>query len=202
MKSGEVETRRPYRMTARAAAAAETAERILDATVEVFWEPPLGTVALEDVARRAGVSVQTVIRRFGGRDGVVAAAVARETGRVREQRAGAPVGDTAQAVHVLVDHYEELGDQVVGMLAVEDRVPGLREIADGGRRLHRDWCTRVFAPALASRTGVARRRLLAQIEAVCDVQTWWILRRRSGLSRRQTELALLELLTSLTGERP
>lgn len=202
MKSAEDTDRRPYRMTARAEAAAATGERILDATVEVFWEPPLGEVPLEEVARRAGVSVQTVIRRFGGRDGLVLAAVEREAGRVRAQRAEAPVGDVPGAVRVLVDHYEELGDRVVRMLAVEDRVPGLHEIAEGGRRLHREWCARVFAPALAAREGVARERLLAQLIAVCDVGTWWLLRRRSGLSRRQTELALAELLAPLTGESP
>jgi hypothetical protein len=32
---------------------------------------------------------------------------------------------------------------------------------------------------------------------VCDVYTWKLLRRDAGLSRRQTELALLELLGPL-----
>ena len=36
----EVAERRPYRMVARAESAAATAERILDAAVEVFWELP------------------------------------------------------------------------------------------------------------------------------------------------------------------
>jgi hypothetical protein len=36
--------------------------------------------------------------------------------------------------------------------------------------------------------------LRAQLVAVCDVYTWRLLRRQSGLSRRQTELALTELL--------
>jgi hypothetical protein len=33
---------------------------------------------------------------------------------------------------------------------------------------------------------------------VCDVYTWMLLRRQSGLSRKQTELALRELLKPLT----
>jgi hypothetical protein len=38
---------------------------------------------------------------------------------------------------------------------------------------------------------------LAQLVAVCDVYTWKLLRRQSGLSRRQTEQAVVELVNSL-----
>jgi AcrR family transcriptional regulator len=186
-------------MVARAQAAAATADRILDAAVELFWERPAET-SLENVARRAGVSVQTVIRRFGGRDDLLAAAAGREAERVRRQRDEAPIGDPVGAVPVLVAHYEALGDRVMRLLSEEDRVPGLREIADHGRALHRDWCARVFATALDGRTGVERERRLAQLVAICDVYTWKLLRRDAGLSRRQTELALVELLEPMLEE--
>ncbi len=189
--------RRPYRMGARASAAAATGERVLDAATEVFWETPSDQISLDEVARRAGVSVQTVIRHFGGKDGLFAAASAREAGRVRAQRDEAPVGDTVAAIRVLVEHYENTADQVLKMLAEEQRVPGLREIVDRGRAMHRDWCARVFSHALADRGGVERRRRLAQLVAVCDVYTWKLLRRDAGLSRRQTELALVELVQPL-----
>lgn len=181
-------------MVARAEAAAATAERILDAAVEVFWELPTDQLSLDEVARRAGMSVQTVIRRFGGKDGLLAAASEREAERVRRQREQAPVGDVAGAVGVLVDHYEAVGDRVLRILAEEERIPALREIADRGRVLHRRWCARVFSLALAGRDGVERERRLAQLVAVCDLYTWKLLRRDAGLSRRQTELALIELL--------
>jgi hypothetical protein len=35
------------------------------AAVAVFWQRPVDDIPLKEVARRAGVSVQTVIRRFG-----------------------------------------------------------------------------------------------------------------------------------------
>jgi len=181
-------------MVARAEAAAATGERILDAAVEAFWEMPGEQMSLEEVAHRAGVSVQTVIRRFGGRAGLMAAAGEREAARVSEQRALAPVGDAPGAVRILVDHYEETGDRVLKMLAEEERVPELHELADRGRELHRQWCARVFAPALAGLAGVDRQRRLAQLVTVCDVFTWRLLRRDAGLSRRQTELAMAELL--------
>lgn len=198
MTKTDRESPRVYRMGARADAAAATGERILDAAVELFWEQPTDTFSLDDVAHRAGVTVQTVIRRFGGREGLIAAAVARESERVRTQRDEAPVGDVAVAVRVLVEHYEQTGERVLRMLAEQSRIPTLAAIVDSGRALHRQWCARVFAPVLAGRSGVDRQRRLAQLVAVCDVYMWKLLRLDAGLSRRQTELALVELLTPIT----
>jgi len=187
-------------MGARADAAEATGERILDSAVELFWERPTDQIPLDEVASRAGVSVQTVIRRFGSKDGLLAAAVEREAARVGAQRDLAPTGDVAAAVNVLVDHYEELGDRVLRLLAEEDRIPGLREIADRGRLYHRQWCARVFAEALVRLDPRNRKRRLSQLVAICDVYVWKLLRRDAGLSRDQTQLALVELLTPLTKE--
>jgi len=197
----DVPATRSYRMEARAATAAANAERILDATVEVFWERAGDELSLEEVARRAGVTARTVIRRFGGKQGLFAAAVDRETERVRAERDQAPIGDVAAAVHVLIVSYETTGDRMLRALAEEQRVPALAQIVGRGRALHRDWCARVFSPALAGRSGVERARRLAQLVAVCDLYTWKTLRRDAELSRRQTELAMVELLTALL-ERP
>jgi len=188
---------RPYRMTARARATEETGERILDAVAEVFWERPSDQISLDEVAARAGVTVRTLIRRFGGKQGMLEAGAAREAERERGVREQAPVGDVPAAVAVLVENYEATGDRVLKMLAEEQRLPGLTAFVDLGRSVHRDWCAGVFAPALDGRSGAERRRRLAQIVAICDVYTWKLLRRDSGLSRRQTELALVELLTPL-----
>ena len=200
MNSSTVRDRRPYRMTARAEAAATTGERILDAAIALFWERPSVDVSLEEVAERAGVSVRTVIRRFGGKGGLLAAASRRESERVQRQRDEAPVNDLPGAVRVLVDHYEELGDRVLLMLAEERRRPELRVIVDEGRAVHVAWCERVFARALARCRGAERERRLAQLVAVCDVYTWELLRRDRGLSRRETERALVELLEPLIKE--
>jgi AcrR family transcriptional regulator len=191
--------RRPYRMDARARSAEATAERILDAAVAVFWERPVSEIPLDEVARRAGVSVQTVIRRFGGKEALFEAAMQREFERVGRQREVAPPGDVREAVRTLTDHYEDIGDGVLRMLAEEDRAPGLRRIADRGRAYHRDWCESVLGPALDELTGAERKRRLGQLIAVTDVLTWKLLRRDAGLSRAQTELALGELLEPLTG---
>jgi AcrR family transcriptional regulator len=187
-------------MVDRAANVAATGDRILDAAVAAFWEDPGAQISLDAIARRAGVSVQTVIRRFGGKDGLLAAAIERESERVRGQRDAAVVADASDAVTQLVAHYEEMGDRVLWMLAEEIRVPALRQVADAGRRVHRDWCERVFAAALMGLNAERRRRRLAELTAVCDVYTWKLLRRDAGLTRAEAELALLEMLRPLLEE--
>ena len=199
IKAAEKMPRRSYRMDARAAAAAATATRILDAAEALFWERSMQEITLEQVAGRAGVTVQTVIRRFQSKDRLFEAAAERQTARIVAQRDAAPPGDLAAAVRILVDHYEELGDRVIRLLGEEDRVPGLRKLTDRGRNHHRTWCERVFAATLADLSGSARARRLAQLIAVTDVYTWKLLRRDRLLSRRQTELAMRELLEPITG---
>lgn len=192
-----VTDRRPYRMTARAATTHATGERILDATDDLFRAGPVERITLEAVATRAGVTVQTVIRRFGSKDGLIGAAATRGAERVRRQRDEAPVGDVAGAVTNLLDHYEEMGELALRLLAEEDTVPAMREVAQTGRRLHRRWVERTFSPQLAGSRGAKRTRRLAQLVAVTDVYTWKLLRRDAGLGRAEVERALRELIDGL-----
>lgn len=184
-------------MVARAEAVAATRERILDAATEAFWDAPTADISLDAVASRAGVAVQTVLRHFGNRQGVFEAASRRESARISRQRDLAVAGDVPGAVRVLLDHYEQIGDRVLLLLAEEHRTPAIRAITDAGRASHRAWCRRVFGNALAPLGRTDRDRRLAQLVAVCDVYTWKLLRRDAGLSRRQTERALLEMLVPL-----
>jgi AcrR family transcriptional regulator len=189
--------KRPYRMRARADAVLATEERILDAAVEVFWERPTEQIALEEVGRRAGVAKQTVLRRFGSKADLVAAAAEHEVARVEAERGDVVPGDVPGAVRVLVAHYERIGDAVLRLLAEESRNGALTPLADSGRTSHARWCERAFAPALAGLRGATRRRRHAQLIVVTDVYAWKLLRRDRGLGRRQTETALRELVEAV-----
>ena len=188
-------------MGARADAARATAERILDAALEVFWEQPTASFSLEEVAQRAGVTKQTVLRRFGSRSQLFAAAAQREVARVEAERGDVEPGDASGAIRAIAAHYERIGDKVLRLLAEEGRDRTLAAEAERGRVLHRRWCEGAFAPALEPLRGAERARRLAQLVAVTDVYTWKLLRRDAGLSRRQTELAMRELLEPLMGGR-
>jgi AcrR family transcriptional regulator len=191
--------KRRYRMGVRAEATAATRRRILEALVRLGAERFVDEITLDDVADRAGVTVPTVLRHFGSRNGLLAAAAEEIKATVLAQRSEAPVGDIPGAVANLVEHYERWGDRIVRLLAQEERVPVLRTFLEEGRAVHREWTERTFAPFLRRRSGAARRRLRAQLVAACDVYMWKLLRRDLGLGRGETERALVELLTAVTG---
>lgn len=197
MESGTAAGKRRYRMKARAEASAETAERIVAAAQAAVMEMPPGEVTLAAIAERAGVSVQTVLERFGSKERLLGAAIARIGGQIADQRSAAPAGDPAAAARIMVEHYEEVGDAVVRALGEEDRFPAVAEMLQVGRDYHRDWCERVFSPTLAGLAGVERKRRLAQLMTVTDVYAWKVLRRDRRLSARQTETAMRELIEAL-----
>jgi AcrR family transcriptional regulator len=201
MKTPELSRTRPYRMRARAEAAAETRARILRAVLDLHVERFHDQITLEDVARRAGVTVQTVLRHFGSRDGLVAAAAEQATSEVLAQRSAAPVGDVDAAVDNLLDHYEEWGRTALRLLAQEERVPQLRVIADGGRAAHYAWVERTFGPFLAETPDPLLRPKLI---ALTDVFTWKLLRLDLGLDRTGTASALASMIRAVVrdGRRP
>jgi AcrR family transcriptional regulator len=192
MKSGGSQglRQRPYRMTARAQAAEATAQAIIAAARALFTERPYDQVSLPVIAERAGVTVQTVLRRFGSKEDLFAAAAQQRSGQIRADREAAPPGDVTH----LVAHYERWGDEQAYLLSQEARVAAIRAITDAGRRYHRDWVTRAYGPALAEVSPATRRRKLAQLTAVTDLGTWRLLRRELGLSPDQTTAAIRELV--------
>jgi AcrR family transcriptional regulator len=190
--------KRPYRMGARADSAVATGERILDAAELTFFEGDGEEPTLAEVAARSGVSVQTVLRRFGSREGLLAAAIARVAANVGTQRGAAPVGDPAGAVRNLIDHYEELGDKVIRMLEESRRSETILRLTRMGFAYHREWCKRVFAPTLEALDPPERAIRTAQLVAATDVQVWKLLRRDQRLGRERTERAMLGMVEPLT----
>lgn len=196
--SPDGDAHRPYRLGARADAMARTRAEILEATAAaVLRDPPAFTI--DSVATAAGVSTRTVIRHFGSRDGLFAAAL-RETERaVGEQRFEAPAGDVEALVAGLVDHYEHWGDHVIAILAEEGRGEEVDGLLARGRRLHRRWAHLKLGPLLGDMDSAARRRRLAQLVAITDVYTWKLLRRDQRLGRRETETAIAEMIRAVKG---
>jgi AcrR family transcriptional regulator len=189
--------KRQYRMGARAQATAATKERILEAGGEAFDEFLFDEITLDWIAKRAGVSVQTVLRHFDSKEGLFLATLMHSGAKMAADRDVAPGGDLAEIVGTLVDHYEKFGDRVLWTLAQEDRVATLRILTDLGRTFHLEWCKQAFSPALKGLRGAKRERRIAQFVAGTDIYVWKVLRRDRGLSRPQTKLAMRELLAPL-----
>jgi AcrR family transcriptional regulator len=72
---------------------------MLELHVERFHDQ----ITLEDVATRAGTTVQTVLRHFGSKDELVSAAAALADREILAQRRVAPVGHVDGAVENLLD---------------------------------------------------------------------------------------------------
>jgi AcrR family transcriptional regulator len=188
-------------MGVRAATTAETRRRILRAVLDLHVERFHDQITLEDVARRAGVTVQTVLRHFGSRDLLVTAAAEQATSEVLAHRSAAPVGDVDGAVENLLDHYEEWGRSALRLLAQEERVPQLRVVANRGRALHYQWVERTFGPFLAETSDPTLRPKLV---ALTDVFIWKLLRLDLGLDRSRTESTVASMIRAVVedGRRP
>lgn len=168
---------RGYRQGARAANAEHTRIAILTATKLLAGEKLLAAITLNDVADRSGVTVQTVVRRFGSREALLTEAVQHFLDQVAEERR-LSVPDVDQAVDVVVNHYEEAGDAMLVLLGQEPFDSHAARITSLGRELHDRWVHDSFRPADES-----RHRLFV---VATDLYTWKLLRRDRGLSRSET----------------
>jgi AcrR family transcriptional regulator len=199
MSAAETPEKRTYRMVARAEAAAATRERLLGAAWQRFSERHFEDVRLADVAADAGVSAQTLHAHFGTKDALFAAAWGWKMAPEGARRDSAPVGDVDAAVRVLYDSYDLDGDAVLRLLAQEERIPAVREMADNGRAWHRAWVQRTFAPLLDGLSGAVRERRLVALVVATDLLVWKLLRREMGLGRRKAERIVTEMVTASKG---
>ena len=186
---------RPYVMRARADAKAQTRERILQAVVEHAEETFELDPKLDAIAARAEVSVQTILRHFGSRDGLFDAALELGAETYTDERL-VPVGDVGAAVETIVAHYEHRGDFVIRMLGREHDDHRVQRIVEAGRASHRQWVADVFAPLLADEPS-GREVQTDLLVVATDVYTWKLLRRDRELSRDVVASRIEQLVASV-----
>src|SRR3954447_24769271 len=191
--------KRTYRMVARAEAAAATRDRLLASAWRHFAERPFERVRLADVARDAGVSVQTLHSHFGTKDELFVAAWRLRMAPEGVRRDSAPAGDVGAAIEVLYDSYDRGGDAVLRLLAQEERIAAVHEMAEAGRRWHRAWVERTFEPLLDGPSRGERERRLVALVVATDLLTWKLLRREMGIGRAEAERIVAEMVTAWKG---
>jgi AcrR family transcriptional regulator len=192
-----MKTTRTYTMRARAAQAEQTRDRILDAVLSLVDEVPLVACTLPAVAERADVSVQTVLRAFGSREGLFEAALERSLPVVLAERPADP-NDRRRTIEALIDHYETRGDGVLLLLGQETWEPFAARVTTIGKRLHREWVEAAFAEAVGGSDGASRIELVDLLVAATDVYAWKLWRRDAGRSRNETVDRMLRLVASIT----
>jgi AcrR family transcriptional regulator len=186
---------RPYRQTARAESAAETGKRIVAAFIERLGDQWYDEITLDRVADEAGVTVQTLVRRFGGKAGLLAEAI-REMVRNAKERRATSSGDLEQLVRSLVDDYERSGDTIIRLLALEGRHAALHEPMTDGRDRHRNWIVKAFADDLEPLESEVRQAALDALVIATDVYTWKLLRRDMGRGVGATQVAIIGMIRS------
>ena len=179
---------RPYTQELRAEQTRANGRKIAAATVALIKRTGrVADVTLDDVARESGLTVRTILRRFGSRDGVLEAAFARMEEEFRGLRPPARPGDIDSAVHSIVTQYEAIGPLNIRALEQEESLPLIHRMLDRARGLHRAWLAEAFAPNLARFRSAERERRITALYAATDVYLWKLLRRDLKHSRRETE---------------
>jgi AcrR family transcriptional regulator len=189
--------KRRYRQTARAASAEGLRQKIILAFHDLLLARWIDEIALDEVAASAGTTRQSVIRLFGGKEGVLEAVIefvwAKALPRISLPR-DVPLRSALESV---VQHYETAGDMTIRLLAQEERHPALRPPLEYGRRGHRNFIAEHSAEALKSLDDEARERQITRLVVATDVYTWKLLRRDFGHSRDEVTALIVGMVDGI-----
>src|SRR3984957_14162814 len=155
--------KRPYRQIARAAAAESLRQRVVTAFNDLLLSRWIDEITLDEVAASVGTTRQTVIRLFGGKDGLLEAVI----DLVRAEavpRISMPQDVSGRAaLQTLIAHYETVGDMVVRFLAQEKRHSVLGPLLAQGRREHRAWVAERFGSTQNGLKKLERERQITRL---------------------------------------
>jgi AcrR family transcriptional regulator len=190
--------KRPYNQTARAEAAEATAARILAVFTERLNSGWYDDIRLDQLAAEAGVTVPTILRRFGNKEGLLLAVwqsleTETDTRRITE------AGNVVAVVNAVVNDYEAVGDLILRVLSQEDRLPALKEFTDYGRGKHRAWIMEAFAPQLAAMKPARRALATDGLLAALDLYVWKVLRRDRNLSPPEVARVMRQFVNGVLG---
>lgn len=190
--------RRQYVQGARAEQTEANTQRIITAAIAVLHAARrLEEITLEDIARKSGVTVRTLLRRFGSRDGMLEAAFQVLSKKIERDRPPTPPGDVEAAISSLVQQYEENGDLNIKGLEQEHELPLLRRMMEYGRSRHRAWLAETFAPQLGHLKDDLRQQRITELYGATDVYLWKVFRRDMRLSVAATVEAFRHLVLGL-----
>lgn len=197
----KVTNTRKYSMKKRARQAQTNENLIVESVRDLWMEMPLPEITLEKVAEKAGVTVRTVLRKFGSKEGLLDASVKHAAG-VKMDREEVEPGNVSAAIAVLLDEYESMGDAVIRTIRAEKDVPAAAEILKVGRAKHRAWCKKAFGPYLLNETGTRREEKLLALVAATEVYLWKLLRRDLKKGRAATQRIFYQMVDGIISSNP
>jgi AcrR family transcriptional regulator len=194
------DAKRTYQMSKRAESTAQTEQAIFAAAAELWIERAFADITLEAIAARAGVSVRTVIRRYGSKEGLYEAGIQNDSSNMQAQRDLATPGDIDSALDYLLADYETYGDAIIRTLEVEGQLEAARKVLQAGRAYHRKWCEKVFAPYLPDGPEAHYEQKVTAFVAATDLYLWKLLRRDLKQSLNITRETFYQLIKGLTNK--
>jgi AcrR family transcriptional regulator len=192
--------KRAYRQTARAAAAENLRQRVVTAFNDLLLTRWIDEITLDEVAASAGTTRQTVIRLFGGKDGLLEAVLDFLRAQAAPRTSMAADVSVRAAVEALITHYEAVGDMVVRFLAQEERHSALRPLLAQGRHEHRAWVAQRFGSTQIGLSELERERQITRLIVATDIYTWKLLRRDFGKSQDEVLHLMVGIINKERGE--
>lgn len=184
-------------MMERAEQVARNDQNIMDAMADLWLEVPLSELTLDKIAQKSGVTVRTILRKYGSKEGVLKACMENDGGRFTQKRMQVTPGDLQGILDALLEEYEHMGDALIRTLTVEYEFPSTREILKKARTIHRDWCEGVFKPFLPPISSGNYETVLSAFIAATEFYLWKLLRRDLGKSLKECRQIFLFSLESL-----
>lgn len=192
--------RRVYRQVARAEASDDLRARILRAFMDALLAKWLDEITLDAVAAAAKTTRRTVIRFFGGKSGLIEAAIQVIPDEIAARRRQPPGTSLDAIAAATVADLEVLGDFYLRMLAAAPRNPEINPAIAVGRRNHRLWLAEALSPWLSGMPPDQAERALCESLIATDTYTWTLLRRDFGKSVAETEAIIAAMLRKALSE--
>ena len=194
---------RKYDSSKRQAQAEARRTHILKCAARMLADGTNDEFRLEDVAQAAGVSVQTILRAFASKDGLVVATLEYEAPAALDMSIynDIKIEDIDQLVATLFKVYDKIGDLVIHALAHEHRSPEFQKSLDVGRDFHKALVSDAFGIHIQHRPRSERSALFHALMVATDIYIWKILRRDEALSFDETVAIVVFTLKSLIQEK-
>lgn len=169
-------------MLERAEKVARNDRKIMDAMAELWLEVPLSELTLDRVSQRSGVTVRTILRKFGSKESLFNACIENAGDRFTQRRMQATPGDLTEILDVLLEEYE---------------FPSTQKLLKKARTIHREWCAMAFEPFLPLKSSDRYEIVLSAFIAATEFYLWKLLRRDLGRSPEQCRQIFTLSLESL-----
>ncbi len=184
-------------MSARADQVAINDSKIMDAVADLWIELPMAELTLEKVAERSGVTVRTILRKYGSKEGLIKSLIENDGGRFTNNRMQVVPGDLPGILDALLEEYELMGDAMIRTLTVEYDFPFTAALLSKARLIHREWCDMVFKPFLPESYSESHETVLSSFIAATEFYLWKLMRKDLGKSPEQTRQIFLYTLECL-----